>query len=372
MRVVLSGGGTGGHIYPALAIAQQCRIEKPDTALLYIGSNRGMEKDIVPKENISFEEIEINGFKRSLSFDNINTVIRFLKGTQRCKQLLRKFNPDIVVGTGGYVCGPVLYAAAKLGIPTIIHEQNVIPGLTNRFLSRYATSVAVSFKGSEKNFPKAKHVLYTGNPRATSVKNADPQKGWQSLKLNSGSRLVVLVGGSGGAKAINEAVQQMVEKLHRLADVHFIYVTGPAYYDQAINVLYSLHDKLPENLHIYAYINNMPEVLAAASLIVNRSGASFLAEITALGLPSILIPSPNVTNNHQEANAKWLSNEGAAQLLLERDLNADHLFSSIEKIMNDPVLFETMAKQAIKMGQSNAAILIYNEMLRLCQVKIHK
>ncbi len=372
MRIVLSGGGTGGHIYPAIAIAQQCRIEKPETALLYIGSNRGLEKDIVPKENIPFESIEINGFKRSLSIDNMKTVIRFLKGTQRCKKLLMKFKPDIVVGTGGYVCGPVLYAAAKLGIPTLIHEQNVIPGLTNRFLSRYTTSVAVSFKGSEKNFPKAKHVVYTGNPRATSVKNADPERGWQSLKLNSGSRFVVLVGGSGGAQAVNEAVQQMVEKLYRLADVHFIYVTGPAYYDTVINALQGLYKKLPGNLHIYPYIDNMPEVLAAASLIVNRSGASFLAEITALGLPSILIPSPNVTNNHQEANARWLSDQGAAVLLLERDLNADHLFASIEKLINDPIFSETLSKQALKMGQSNAANLIYKEMLSLCQVKIHK
>jgi UDP-N-acetylglucosamine--N-acetylmuramyl-(pentapeptide) pyrophosphoryl-undecaprenol N-acetylglucosamine transferase len=370
MRVVFSGGGTGGHIYPAVSIARQCLQEIPDTQMLYIGSNRGMEKDIIPFENIPFESIEITGFKRKLSLDNAKTILRFIRGTQRCKAILKKFKPDIVVGTGGYVCGPVIYAAAKLGIPTLIHEQNVIPGLTNRFLSKYVNSVAVSFKGSEVNFPKAKRAIYTGNPRATAVIHADPEKGWESLGLSSGSKLVVVVGGSGGARAINNAMLEMVNDITSLQDTHFIYVTGKAYFDTASQAVREQCSELPGNLHMVPYIHNMPEVLAAASLIVNRSGASFLAEITALGLPSILIPSPNVTNNHQEANARWLAEIGAAQLLLEKDLNGKALSTSIKKIINDPILSESMSQKAQTVGQPDAAQLVLNEMIHHCKVKL--
>jgi UDP-N-acetylglucosamine--N-acetylmuramyl-(pentapeptide) pyrophosphoryl-undecaprenol N-acetylglucosamine transferase len=370
MRVVFSGGGTGGHIYPALSLAQQCLHESPDAQILYIGSNRGLEKEIVPKAGIFFESIEITGFKRKISWDNVRTILRFLRGVRRSKQLLMQFKPDIVVGTGGYVCGPVLYAAVKLGIPTLVHEQNAIPGLTNRFLSRYVDVIAVSLPGSEKNFSGAKRVVYTGNPRATDAAKADKELGFASLGLPSGSRIVVVVGGSGGAKSINQAMVEMSSYVNRLPDVQFIFVTGKLYFDTTKESIQSKLTKVPKNIHILPYIDNMPEVLAASSLIVNRSGASFLAEITALGLPSILIPSPNVTNNHQEANARMLVDEGAAELILEKDLNAESLFGSIEQIMKDSIRSEHMALQSRRMGQPNSAQLVLNEMLQLCTVHV--
>ena len=169
MRIVLTGGGTGGHIYPALAVGKQVLADIPGSAILYIGSPKGLESRIVPAQGISFEAVEITGFKRKLSLDNLKTVMRFLKGVRRSKQLLREFKPDVVVGTGGYVCGPVVYAAAKLGIPTLIHEQNAVSGLTNQFLTRYASCVAVSFKDSLPQFKRSKHAVYTGNPCATHV-----------------------------------------------------------------------------------------------------------------------------------------------------------------------------------------------------------
>lgn len=364
MRIVLSGGGTGGHIYPAISIAEHCLKEQPDTELLYIGSTRGLEKDIIPAHHIRFESIEITGFRRKLSLDNVKTIVRFMKGVTRSKQILQSFKPDIVVGTGGYVCGPVLYAAAKLGIPTLIHEQNIIPGLTNTFLSRYVDSIAVSLQGSEQNFPKAKHVIYTGNPRATAVSQADRTKGWKSLGLEEGRKIVIVVGGSGGAKAINDAMIEMVGELERLPDTQFIYVTGKAYYEATSNSIDNLTD-CPTNLQVIPYIDNMPEVLAATSLIVNRSGASFLAEITSLGIPSILIPSPNVTNNHQEKNARWLEGEGAAEVILEQNLDGSLLFNTIERIMNDPVRAEHLSNNAKKMGQPDAAERIIQEMHRI-------
>lgn len=370
MRVVLSGGGTGGHIYPALSIAKQCKLHDADTELLYIGSTRGMEKDIVPLENIPYEAIDISGFRRKFSWHNVKTLQRFIQGARRSKALLKQFKPDIVIGTGGYVCGPVLYAAAKLGIPTLIHEQNVIPGLTNKFLSKYVESIAISFADSKSYFPKAKRVIYTGNPSATAVVHADPEKGRTSLNVPRGSKLVVLVGGSGGAKAINDAMVQMSDYLHQLPSVHFVYVTGKAYFETTTAALQQRHASLPANLHTVSYIHNMPEVLAATSLIVNRSGASFLAEITALGLPSILIPSPNVTNNHQHVNARLLSDEGAAILMPEQQLNGKALFAEIRKIVKDERLAQSMSQQARSMGQPDAAELVVAEMLQLCQVQV--
>jgi len=367
MRVVLSGGGTGGHVYPALAIAEQLLKEQPKTEFLYIGTSSGLEKEIVAKSGlpIRFEAIEITGFRRKISLDNLKTVLRFLRGVRRSKQLLRQFKPDVVIGTGGYVCGPVVYAAAKLGLPTIVHEQNVLPGLTNRFLSRYASTIAVSFKGSESNFPKAKRVVFTGNPRATTVANADGAKGRASLGLLPETPLVVIVGGSRGARAINEIMVNIVPLLERLPQVHFICITGEAQYATTLKRVEDQSNIHMEHYQVVPYIHNMPEVLAATSLIVNRAGASFLAEITSLGIPSILIPSPYVTNNHQEANARWLEKAKAAEVVLEKDLEAASLFGLIEKIVQDPIRSEFMSKQSQKMGNPDSANLFVQEIKSL-------
>lgn len=368
MRIVLSGGGTGGHIYPALAIAGECRKRFERSELLYIGTHRGLESSIIPQEEIPFQSIEITGFKRKLSLDNVRTVLRFVRGVRRAKMLLRQFGPDVVIGTGGYVCGPVLFAASKLGIPTLIHEQNVIPGLTNLFLSRYASTVAVSFRGGESYFPKAKRVIYTGNPRATAVQSADKRRGYETLGLPEGSRIVIFTGGSRGARAMNEAMIELAPLVGRLPDVHFVYVTGESYYDSTADRIRAIGGE-PPNLVVKPYIHNMPEVLAAASLVVGRAGASSLAEITSLGIPSILIPSPNVTNNHQEANAKLLADAKAAELILERQLNGDRLFHVIESIMTDSSRWYAMAAQSRSLGEPEAAMRIADELARLTRSK---
>ncbi|WP_110932175.1 undecaprenyldiphospho-muramoylpentapeptide beta-N-acetylglucosaminyltransferase [Paenibacillus bouchesdurhonensis] len=365
MRVVLSGGGTGGHIYPALAIANQCGAEYPDSEFLYIGGERGLESSLVPKENIPFKAINITGFRRKLSFDNVKTIVRFMKGVQTSKRLLREFKPDVVIGTGGYVCGPVVYAAAKLGIPSIIHEQNAVPGLTNRFLSKYVSTVAVSFEGSGASFPAAKKILYTGNPRATTVFEADKNKGYASLGLPQGSPIVLVVGGSRGAKAINEAMIDMAPSIGRLGHVSFIYVTGESYYENTKTAIAAKLGEMPRNLQVLPYVHNMPEVLACTSLIVNRAGASFLAEITALGIPSILIPSPNVTNNHQEKNARSLEKSGAAEVIVEPDLTGSSLFAAVERILTESSLHRSMSTAAKQLGKPESAHVIVEEMRRL-------
>lgn len=225
MRVVLSGGGTGGHIYPAVAIVRQCEEDEPGSKFLYIGGTRGLESKLIPQENIPFKSLDITGFRRSLSMDNLKTMVRFLKGVRTSKRFLLDFKPDVVVGTGGYVCGPVVYAAAKLGIPSIIHEQNAIPGLTNTFLSRYVNTVAVSFPKSEASFPRAERVTYSGNPRATTVRHANRNRGFATLGTSIESSVILVVGGSRGAKAINDTMIQMSPLLDKLKHIHFVYVT---------------------------------------------------------------------------------------------------------------------------------------------------
>jgi UDP-N-acetylglucosamine--N-acetylmuramyl-(pentapeptide) pyrophosphoryl-undecaprenol N-acetylglucosamine transferase len=360
MNIVISGGGTGGHIYPALALIKEIQQREPDSRVLYIGTEKGLEAEIVRKEGIPFESVYITGFKRSLSLENVKTIIRFVKATRRAKQLIREFKPDVVVGTGGYVCGPVVYAASSLGIPTLIHEQNVIPGLTNKFLSRYTDRVAVTFSGSASYFPEAK-TRVTGNPRATEVAKADGHAGLASLNVPAGKKYVLIVGGSRGAKAINEAVTQMVPHITKYADYHFIYVTGEVHYEKTLETI-KQKGSIPANMTVRPFIYNMPEVLAGIDLIVNRAGASFLAEITSLGLPSILIPSPYVTNNHQEKNGRWLEEQGAARVILESQLSGLTLLNEIDDILRNEERIKTMRQAAKSLGQPDAATLVYNEL----------
>jgi len=365
MRFVLTGGGTGGHIYPALAIGREIALREPDSECLYIGTGRGLESQIVPKQGIRFEAIDITGFRRSLSWENVRTVMRFVQGVRRSKELLRAFKPDAVIGTGGYVCGPVVYAASRLGIPTLIHEQNVVPGLTNKFLSRYASAVAVSFAESKPYFRRAPDVIHAGNPCATTVRGASRERGLGSLGLPKDTPLVVIVGGSRGAQALNEAMVAMMPLLDRLPGVHFLYVTGERYYEETLARIERQRAGGSSRVQVVPYVHNMPDVLAAAKLVVSRAGASALAEITSLGIPSILVPSPNVTGNHQEPNARSLAEAGAAVMILERDLTGETLMAAISGIMNDRGRWTGMAQASRRLGMPEAASAIYEQLIRI-------
>lgn len=361
MRIVISGGGTGGHIYPALALIREIQEKTNDAEFLYIGTIKGLESQLVPRENIPFRSIHITGFKRKLSLDNLKTIFRFLKGTRDSKSILKEFNPDIVIGTGGYVCGPVVYAASKLRIPTIIHEQNSIPGLTNKFLSRYVNKIAVCFKEAEEYFPLSK-VVFTGNPRASEVVGKDGIRGRLSAGLSTTLPTVLIFGGSRGARPINEAV---IKSLSDFAGKPYqvLYVTGDVHYEDVRKEIELVGN--PGNVIIKPFIHNMPEVLAGMELVVSRAGATTLAELTSLGIPSILIPSPYVTNNHQEKNAHSLSDHGAAVLLLEKDLTGKSLVSHIDGIMLDKEKQKLMKKEALKIGVPDSAERLYRLMVQL-------
>lgn len=367
MRVVLTGGGTGGHIYPALAVAREISRQMPQAAFLYIGSKNGLEAKLVPREGIPFQSVEISGLKRKLTLENVKTLWNFWRAVQDSKQMLREFKPDVVIGTGGYVCGPVVYAAAKLGIPTMIHEQNVVPGLTNKFLARSVSRVAVCFEESLSFFPASKTVL-TGNPRATEVKHGNKQAGRDFLGIDADKRIVLIIGGSRGARAINEAVLSVIPQLGALEHTHVVYVTGEVHY-QAIADELKKKAPLPENITVLPFVHNMPDLLAATHVLVGRAGASTLAEITALGVPAILIPSPYVTNNHQEKNARGLERAHAARVIVERDLTGERLLSVLSELLHDPNEWEEMRKGSLSLGMPDAAAEIVRQLQEIASKK---
>ncbi|MDE3838428.1 undecaprenyldiphospho-muramoylpentapeptide beta-N-acetylglucosaminyltransferase [Bacillus methanolicus] len=355
MRIVVSGGGTGGHIYPALALIREIAKENKNAQFLYIGTEKGLESKIVTREQIPFKSIHITGFKRKLSFENIKTVFRFVKGVRDSKKILKEFNPDVVIGTGGYVCGPVVYAASRIGIPTIIHEQNSVPGLTNKFLSRYVDKIAVCFEEAKAFFPSEKVVL-TGNPRASEVVGQDGIHGRLSSGLKVKDPAVLIFGGSRGARPINEAVLKTLSQFEE-KPYQVLYVTGDVHYEEVKKEVELIGN--PDNVVIKPFIHNMPEVLAGIDLVVSRAGATTLAELTSLGIPSILIPSPYVTNNHQEKNSRALSDHGAAILLLEKDLTGSKLVEHIDQILMDKDKLTEMKNAAKRLGMPDAARKFY-------------
>lgn len=362
MKVLVTGGGTGGHIYPALALVDYIRSVDPTSSFLYVGAKRGLENKILPRTNIPFETLEIQGFKRSLSPANFKTIYLFLKSIRQAKKLIKEFQPDIVVGTGGYVSGAVVYAASKAGIPTIIHEQNSVPGITNKFLSRYVTKIALAFKDAESFFPKGKTEL-VGNPRATEVVTAKKSQILQEFQLVPDKPTVLIFGGSQGALKINQAVVAALPQLGQ-KDYQVLYASGERYY---ADIQKDLREQQAhyDNISIQPYINNMMEVMVNSSLLIGRAGATSIAEFTALGLPAILIPSPYVTNDHQTKNAQSLVKAGAVKMIANDELTADNLVAAMDEIMLNEDLRAQMGKASKGEGMPDAAQRLYQLILEI-------
>ena len=351
MRVIISAGGTGGHIYPALAIINKIKEEEPNSEFLYIGTTNRMEKDLVPSLGYRYEGLEVTGFKRKISLDNVKTVTNFVNAIKKSKMIIKDFNPDIVIGCGGYVTAPVIYAAKKLGKKTFIHEQNSVVGLANKFLSRYTDKVGVSFESTIKDFPNGKAIL-TGNPcseKALTIKKAKKE----SLDLDKNKKLVLIVMGSLGSRTINDKIMEFIEKFEN-KDYNVIFVTGTTYYEKVKD------KKIPNNVKILPFIYEMPGVMKVTDLMVTRAGASTMSEITALEVPSIFIPSPFVTNNHQYKNAMDLVNHNAGLILEEKDLTGDILINLIDNTLKDKEGLLEMKKNLRKLGIKDSSTRIYN------------
>ncbi len=354
MKILIGGGGTGGHIYPALALARYALSQDSATEIIFVGSAAGLESKIVPASGFKLVTIPASGFKRS--FKQLGRFIKdFLHGTGRSLKIIKDYQPHVVLGTGGYVAAPVVLSALLKRRPVVLHEQNALPGMMNRWFAPFARRVCLSFAGTAKKLPPLSRPLFTGNPRASEVSALDREEGCRYFGLDPDQKTVLIYGGSRGALRLNQVVVAYLKKGYLPEGVNMIYVTGDIYYDDVKTEL----EPLPERVLLYSYLAEMPEALAAADLAVTRSGATTLAEITALGVPVILVPSPNVVDNHQYYNARMLSDRGAAVLIEERDFDRDRLQEEINRMVNEPDLLEKMAKASREMGVTDAAEKLY-------------
>lgn len=356
MKVLIAGGGTAGHINPGLAIAKYIKSKNPETEIMFVGTERGLETKLVPREGFELKLIKVRGFRRKLSKDTFIAFKEMFQGLSEARSIIKGFKPDIVIGTGGYVCGPVVFSAAMKRIPTLIHEQNAFPGVTNRILSRFSNITAISFKESEKFFKGAKNIMLTGNPIRKEMLEIERGKARESLKVDSGNPLVVIFGGSLGAEKINQSVVDMLKTHYREGSFKIIYATGEKQYN---NVMEKLEGVSFPSVQVLPYIFDMAGIMAAADLVVCRAGAITISELTALSVPSIMIPSPYVTANHQEHNAKALEKHGAALVILEKELNGEQLHKMINETVKNKAKLKQMSKNAGMVGVRDAAEKIY-------------
>jgi len=354
MRLTIGGGGTGGHVYPALALARYVLKQDEEAQILFVGTERGLESRIVPVAGFKLFTITARGYQRGLRQAG-PLAKAFFSGFAQAREILRDFNPDLVLGMGGYVSAPVVMAAVLDRRPTVIHEQNAIPGLANRILAPLVSRVCISFEQSGSLFSRLSRVALTGNPRASEAVAASGSEGMKRLKLDSGLNTVVVYGGSLGALKINKVVTGYIKSGWLPPNLQLVYITGERYYRDVAGEL----GMLPKNLRLLPYLDDIPSALAAADLVITRSGATTLAEITALGVPAILIPSPNVVNNHQFFNARLLADAGAALLIEENEFSPSRLKRELDHMFHDRRAREKMAGSSRKMGVPDAAERLY-------------
>ncbi len=360
MRVIISAGGTGGHIYPALAIVNCIKEKEPKSEFLYIGTHNRMEKDIVPKYDIPFIGIEMYGFNRKNIFKNFKTIKCLFKSKRELKKIIKEFNPDIVIGVGGYITFPVITTAHKLGYKTFIHEQNSVAGKANLMMADCVDLIGVSLKSSMGEFP-TKKVIFTGNPcgeNALKVKKIDKT----TLGFSKTKKLVVVVMGSLGAENVHTF---MKENIGKFSDKKYevLYITGKNNYEDIKSI------KHPSNVKLLPYLDNLAGLFKDTDILITRAGASTLSEIIALTVPSILIPSPFVPNNHQYKNALDLVNKNAALMVEEKNLTFDNIDSNINKLLNDKKYYLDMKKNLESMQVNDSATIIYNNIKKLIDRK---
>lgn len=367
MRFVVTGGGTGGHIYPALAVAQGLRAARPEAEVIYIGTDTGLEADIVPRSGLPFEAVRAAGLMGKSALGRLQGGIALLHGTGQAWRLLRRLRPAAVLGTGGYVSAPVVFAAWLLRIPVAIQEQNALPGAANRLLARFAQAVLLPFEEARPHFGRARSVRVTGNPVRPEVVAAERGQARERLGVPADQTVLFVTGGSRGAASIHDAMADALQPLLARADVTVIYVTGEAYAADIEQRLKEQGLARHPRLHLLPYAHNMPDILAAADVAVVRAGAMTVAELAVRGLPAIVVPSPNVTNDHQLYNARVLADAGAATLLLDRDLNGDSLLAALGPLLDEPDRRRLMGERARAVARPDALAHIVQAVLELAE-----
>lgn len=373
MKVIIAAAGTGGHINPGIAIANKIKAEEKDSEIIFIGTNRGLENDLVPRAGYELKTIDAYGLSKKISIDNIKKMIKTIKGYGEAKQIIKEFKPDIVIGTGGYICGATIMSANKLKIPTLLHESNAFPGKAVKMLAKKADCVLVSFEDAISHIKKAKKVVYTGTPIKIKKQEYSKEEK-ESMKKKVGFDLtkpiVLVFGGSQGAQAINETIIGIAKKkLNK--NYQIMWATGPKQYDIIKDMMENekLNINNIENMKIVPYIYNMEEIMNISDVIVARSGAMTITEISNLGKPSILVPLPNVSNDHQLYNAKVLEKVNAAKIILNKDLTDEKLNLEITNIVSYPQIMEKMGKNAEKIAIKDVENKIYKEIKEVVKTK---
>ena len=370
MKFILTCGGTAGHINPALAVAGRLKSLMPDSEFLFLGAEGKMEMELVPREGYAIKPLKITNLSRSMSLSgivhNVKTVRNVLASNREAKRIIKEFQPDLVIGTGGYVCYPVLRSASKLGIPTVVHESNAVPGLTTKMLAKHVSQIMVGFEESREYYPDPGKVLVTGTPVRGEFAHYTKESAKAELGLPQDVPLVVSVWGSLGAGHMNGIIMDMLPLMKGQRDFAMIHSVGKRYYaslTQKLNDAGVVPSACGADLREYIY--DMPRVMAAADLIMCRAGASTLSELSYMGKPVIIVPSPNVTNNHQEKNARVLEKAGGAKVFLEGEFDAASLLNTIKELLSDENKLQQMSEAMRALALKDATDRICDSILEL-------
>lgn len=359
MKLIVTGGGTGGHIYPALAIADAFKKQRRDCEIVYIGTPNGPESTIVPAYGYKFRTVEVSGFKRKLSVENFQRGMKAFHAMFKARKMILEEKPDLVIGTGGYVSAPVVMSASMMGIPTAIHEQNVFPGVTNKFLSRFVDCVFLGFEKSKPRFERAKQIIYCGNPIRIERFNITKHQARNRLGIAEESKMLFSVGGSGGSSTLNLAIAGILPQLV-FKEVALVHVTGKIHYSSFMEKIENIR-RTPQQ-QIYSYIDNIAEYMAASDLVIGSAGAISLAEINYLGKASIIVPKAYTAENHQEYNAKMIEEAGAGFCILEKELTPDMLREKIYGILEEDRLRFSMEEKSRALSKNKSEDIILNVM----------
>lgn len=364
MRIIFTCGGTGGHINPAIAVAKLCQERDPGCEILFMGAEDGMENKLVPREDFRLETLKISNYQRRLTpagiWHNVTTLVNMAGSMAKAKRIIREFQPDVIIGTGGYASFPALKMGAKMGIPTAVHESNAVPGLTTRMVASGASRIMVPFEDYKERYDRPERVVVTGTPVRSDFLYADRGKARQALGLGD-QPLIVSAWGSLGAREMNKKIARFLVREAEDGLFRHIHATGsygwrwmPEFVrEQGLNL-----EQHPQ-LDMREYIYDMPQVMAAADLVICRAGAATISEVCASGTPCIMVPSPNVTDNHQEKNARVLEKYGAAMVIREADCDGDTLYEAAKQLLSNPEQLKAMRTAARRLAVVDSTERIY-------------
>ena len=371
LRIIVSGGGTGGHIFPAVSIANAIKAKRPDAHILFVGALGRMEMQRVPAAGYEIKGLPVRGLIRPLySLKNIGVIIDFLRSKHMAKQIIKNFKPMAAVGVGGYASGAALDAAHSMGIPCLIQEQNSYAGKTNKMLSQKVQKICVAYDGMERFFP-AEKIIKTGNPVRQNVVHTTitPEEARQQFGLRADRKTILLVGGSLGARTINESMRQHLDMVKAAADVQFIWQTGKYYFEEMKQAVEAFGK--PENLVVTDFVSDMGAAYRAADLVISRAGASSISEFCLIGKAVILVPSPNVAEDHQTKNAMALVKKDAAIYVKDADAPAVLLKQALDLVHNDEKL-SSLRKNILTLGEANSADIIADEVIKMAEAYAQK